>query len=55
MISKRANDAPSHVAGQAHNKFKVAASTFMIFRKLGINAHHFVGSEEDKDNHHSDS
>lgn len=54
-MSKRANDAPSHVAGQALNKFKVAASTFLIFRKLGMSSHHLVGAEELKDNHHSDS
>jgi hypothetical protein len=37
MMAKRSNDTPTHIAGQAINKFKVAASTFIIFRKLGHN------------------
>ena len=38
-MTKRSDDIPSHIAGQAINKFKIAASTFIIFRKLGLNLH----------------
>lgn len=37
MMTKRSDEVPSHIAGHTINKFKVAASTFIIFRKLGQN------------------
>jgi len=39
MMTKRSDDTPTHIAGHTINKFKVAASTFIIFRKLGLNLH----------------
>ena len=55
MMAKRSDEVPSHIAGQAINKFKVAASTFIIFRKLGLNAHHLVenGSGDGQNNSES--
>jgi hypothetical protein len=39
MLMKRAGESASHIAGQTLNKFKVAASTFILFRKLGGHNH----------------
>jgi len=50
MQMKRAGETPTHVAGQTLNKFKVAASTFILFKKLGVHHHNLEPPEPI--NHH---
>lgn len=47
-------NAAAHVSGHNLNKFKVAAATFLTFRKLGLNVHALMdegGEHKNQDEH----